>query len=115
MYCHVESQHKTLFVLSGEVTMYRHRNHFSDRHYEGTTFGPFSFLNPTIRRSPIPLNLQHRSGSETGDEKTPDGESTGSSASHINAASPKGEMRASVVDQKWRSRDNRKGIWSCDT
>lgn len=95
--------------------MYRHRSHFSDRHYEGTMSGPFSFLNPTIRRLPVPVNSQPRSGSETGDEKTPDGETTGSSPSPSNAPAPKEEVRASAVEQKWRSRDNRKGIRSCDT
>jgi len=72
--------------------------------------GPFSFLNPTIRRSPVPVKPQSRSGSETGDERTPDGETTGSSLSPNNDPA---EMRAFAVEQKWRSRDNRKGTRSC--
>ena len=90
--------------------MYRHRSHFSDRHYKGTTSGPFSFLNPTIRKSPVTLTPQSRFGSETGDEKIPDEETTGSSPSPNNADAPENEMRASAVEQQWRSRDNRKGI-----
>jgi hypothetical protein len=95
--------------------MYRSRSHFSDRHYEGAMSGPFSFLNPTIRRSPISVNNQPKSGSATSAENTTNGEITGYSTTRSDASAPKGEMRASAVEQNWRSRDNRKGIWSYDT
>jgi hypothetical protein len=75
--------------------------------------GPFPFLNPTIRRSPIPVKPQTRSGSETGNEQTPNGETTGSTSSFSNDPAPEEEVRASAVEQKWRSRDNRKGMRSC--
>lgn len=95
--------------------MYRSKGHFSDQHYEGASSGPFSFLNPTVRRSPVPVKNQPRSASETSDEKSSNGEITGSKESPSNNSVPKEDMRASVVEQKWRSRDNRKGIWSYDT
>lgn len=75
-------------------------------HHHLTDSGPFSFLNPTTRRRPFP-------------EKDPNG------GTNINAGSedeipktdgnaiiePTKEIKVDDVHQKWRSRDNRKGMW----
>lgn len=70
---------------------------------------PFSFLNPTISRRPFPFPDKQREveqsetkvgGSEDGILKP--GESALSGETD--------EIKADDVEQKWRSRDNRKGM-----
>jgi hypothetical protein len=74
--------------------------HFSARHYEGEASGPVSFLNPTTRRFAAPS----KSTSRPNNQPKENGDENGSSGSV-----PQDEERASSVEQKWRSRDNRKG------
>ena len=78
--------------------------HFTGRHhYEGEAFGPFGFLNPTTRRSPLPAWKPdaHSSASSENDPGKADGEQA--------SKAKNGEIRAEDVQRKWRSRDNRKG------
>jgi len=80
-------------------------NHFRSRHhYEGESFGPFGFLNPTVRRSPLRLGNSRNQSIEAqlrGNKEPQYGEE--------NAVAKTEEIRAEDVQQKWRSRDNRKG------
>ena len=76
------------------------QSHFSAKHYESEATGPFSFLNPTVRRKPLPeikqAGLEKNCSQDTlqgngAEEKKDD------------------EISASDVQHKWTSRDNRKG------
>lgn len=81
--------------------------HFSDRHYEGSASGPFSFLNPTTRRIPLTsgqTNIRQQLSRDT----SRNGESPVEKPAQDGAAS-KPEIRAEDVHHKWRTRDNRKG------
>lgn len=80
--------------------------HFTGvHHYEGESYGPFSFLNPTVRKQRLPPahaapassqehELENGNGAVNGAKKVPE---------------KKDEIRAQDVYRKWRSRDNRKG------
>jgi len=74
--------------------------HFTARHYEGEASGPFSFLNPTVRKRPLQLNKPNSSQEDL--QRNVDGQSTENSGA-------KGETRAEDVQEKWTSRNNRKG------
>jgi hypothetical protein len=79
--------------------------HFTGlHHYEGESSGPFSFLNPTTRRMPIPSQKEDRSSSQEESLKDGDGEQNA-----VKESKQKDEIRAEDVYRKWRSRDNRKG------
>ena len=87
--------------------MYKSNSHFSLRHYEGAVSGPFSFLNPTTRRSPI--SFKSTTGTLSGTSQGSEHDEEISDESRAENKSPYDEMLASAVEQKWRSRDNRKG------
>lgn len=84
-------------------------SHFSSRHYEGQSFGPFGFLNPTVRRSPLPLNRRQSQSSEEQPGKVKTGELVPAEGGTTTGNTNKDEIRAEGVQQTWRSRDNRKG------
>jgi hypothetical protein len=73
-------------------------------HYEGTSTGPLSFLNPTERRAPLPHNSLGQGQPSSQEESLKSGNSENKAPSQ-----QKDEVRAEDVHRKWRSRDNRKG------
>jgi hypothetical protein len=81
------------------------QRHFDARHYEGVPSGPFPFLNPTHRR--FSLSQTPAQSKQAPKEGVQDGR-VGSMSSAARTRFGKEEV-ASAVDQKWRSRDNRKG------
>jgi hypothetical protein len=85
------------------------KHHFTPRHYEGAPSGPVSFLNPTTRRFPISSQTQPKPSPHTSQDDTQRGEAKKSKEIQGEAAASKDEVQASEVEQKWRSRDNRKG------
>lgn len=89
--------------------MYKKRSHFSLQHYEGTLSGPVSFLNPTTRRSPVQSKPQITTSPASSHGREQDGEIEDSTSATRKLPSPGDEIQASAVEQKWRSRDNRKG------
>lgn len=82
------------------------QSHFTGRrHYEGEASGPFSFLNPTVRKRPLQLNNSKSSQQNVEVGKSGSDGQEGQSAT----SSREAETRADEVQEKWRSRDNRKG------
>jgi len=84
--------------------------HFDGRHhYDGEAFGPFGFLNPTMRKYALPSQTR---------KKAPSQESSQHTAGEENPAHPsiakKDEIHAEDVLRKWRARDNRKGKLTAD-
>lgn len=74
-------------------------DHFSANHYRARSNGPFSWLNPTIRYFSLENKAPatHSPESEIGEDE-------------VNGAKPsEDEVKTAHVEQKWSSRDNRKG------
>jgi len=75
------------------------------RHHEAESYGPFGFLNPTIRKLPfepkapeIPREEDALQGKGDGGKRPTKGGDA--------------ELRAEAVQREFRSRDNRKGMRS---
>jgi hypothetical protein len=79
---------------------------FTGRH-EAESYGPFGFLNPTIRRLPF----EAKTPETPRDEDSLQGKGDGGTRPQkgVNA-----ELRAEAVQREFRTRDNRKGTpsWS---
>ena len=84
--------------------------HFTGLHSAGEASGPFSFLNPTTRRSALPPFRKTHTSSQSSSQDTPQ-ENGGMQLKKVEEAeeAPKDEILAEDVHRKWRSRDNRKG------
>lgn len=84
-------------------------SHFPWLHnHKGASFGPFGFLNPTLRRYPLQFDKSERHSSDEQLQGKKEGE-TGDTTTDQLPAKKKDEIRAEDVQRKWRSRDNRKG------
>lgn len=85
------------------------QSHFPWFHkYEGESFGPFGFLNPTLKRYPLQFEKPESRSSDEQLQGKKEDETQKSTASQL-PASKKDEIRAEDIQRKWRSRDNRKG------
>lgn len=96
--------------MADSRVMENHHRHFSPRHYGGRAYGPFNFFNPTTRHLPVPLNkpVSSSQASQAGlavSSSTEGDTVAGGGTKHTDTA----EQPAAAVEQKWRSRDNRKG------
>ena len=86
----------------------------SDSHFpwiqkkEAQSFGPFAFLNPTLRRYALDSQPAERESSSEQYQKPADTENGEFTAGH-SPTKKRQEIRAKNVERKWRSRDNRKG------
>jgi len=84
---------------------------FARHNEEVEAYGPFAFFNPTIRRFPLKwANTEQSSSQEElaeGDKK--DGDN--GAAAPVKNIGNKEEVKASAIHRKWRSRDNRKGMF----
>lgn len=83
------------------------QEHFSRRHYEAQATGPVSFLNPTVRRKPLP-SLSPTSSHKTGSQDTLHGVTDGEK---VLSGKKDEEIAASDIHHKWTSRNNRKGLF----
>ncbi|KAB5515664.1 hypothetical protein GE09DRAFT_576972 [Coniochaeta sp. 2T2.1] len=80
--------------------------HFTGvHHYEGESYGPFGFLNPTVRKQRLPFAHAARPSSQEDVLKNGNGALNGAKK----VPEKNDEIRAQGVYRKWRSRDNRKG------
>ena len=82
------------------------KRHFPERHYDGFASGPFALLNPTVRRFPLAAAKPYVQSSDSYQVKDADAQTR-------TEQPPRDEALAEDVQRQWRSRDNRKGEWSC--
>jgi hypothetical protein len=86
--------------------------HWSGHRDEGQTYGPFTFLHPTSRRLPLPF---HKPVRESSQEDLQGKENGGHNATRPSNGASNGksdEIRADEVERLYRTRDNRKGMFS---
>jgi hypothetical protein len=90
--------------------------HFTGQHHAEETYGPFSFLNPTSRKSPHPFRQEKDSSQEevhNGETQHKKAQNEGNPmSSQQQTSGKKDELRAEDVQRLYRTRDNRKGRYS---
>jgi hypothetical protein len=79
--------------------------HWSGHHDEGQAYGPFTFLNPTTRRLPLPFQKPVRESSQEDLQVKENG--ARNATPHSNGKND--DIRAEDVERLYRTRDNRKG------
>jgi hypothetical protein len=96
-------------TVISRIAMDATKRHFPERHYDGSASGPFALLNPTVRRFPLAMPKPDTQSSDNSQVKDTD---TQHRTEQLSTAAGE-EVRAEDVQRQWRSRDNRKGKWSC--
>jgi hypothetical protein len=96
-------------TVISRIAMDATKRHFPERHYDGSASGPFALLNPTVRRFPLAVPKPDAQSSDSSQVKDTDAQHR----TELPSTAAGEEVRAEDVQRQWRSRDNRKGKWSC--